>query len=190
MAVVVIIGFSCAGKSWLLQQLRARATNPNDELRQLNVLFLDSDEEIAQDFENDTRRIFIDQVSGLNRDTALSTVITRETRFLTREHVDPAVIALGPGALNRDGIGNFLARPNTFIVRITIADGVANSRLLRRHNEGPADIVDHVNYGSWDFRNLYNLMGPGIFSIKSLGNEKMRLNEETMVSAVGPTRYW
>lgn len=151
MGVVVLIGFSCTGKSTMVNDLREDA-NFN------GVEFVDTDQLIAAEAGGNIFRVFLNRVEGDNRRPALDFIEAQENAFLSDFSPQAnCVIAAGPSIPNRTLFGNFISRTNATCIWLSISGQTAAARLVARQeriaNDNP-EMATNPNFGSWNFPHL------------------------------------
>jgi shikimate kinase len=149
---VVLVGFSCSGKSSLIDEVREW----DDD-----VELLDSDKEVAKgyvakgyDNEGHIFQMFLD----LDRLDALNVIKRREREFLDQlptTTTKPRLIAAGPALPSRDPEWtNFKERVGPSFIYLEITPQQALERLRKRRERHqatlPDDVVNHERFGSWD----------------------------------------
>lgn len=165
MGIVVLIGFSCAGKSSLLEPLRNYISEKGLKL----PLEFDTDAKITeQDYpDGGIYSVFLDKSIGKDTDPAMQYIIRREHEVL-RELLDiqgPAIIAAGPLILQRKpDWSNFLAKHKPTVVWLQLnpkrtVEGLKHREGRYRtmpYNGKPAE--EHPSFGCWnqDILNKYD----------------------------------
>lgn len=178
MGIVVLIGFSCAGKSSLLEPLR----NYIDEKRLKRPLEVDTDKEITKhDYpEGGIYSVFLDKSFGNETDAAMQYIIRREHEVLKEllEIQGPAIVAAGPLILQRKpDWANFLAKqkPTVFWLQLSpkrTVEGLKHREGRYRtmpHNGKPAE--EHPSFGCWN-KDILNKYDEASQTWKSMAEEE------------------
>ncbi len=157
MGVVVLIGFSCAGKSRILAPLKEQL---NKEGRELPLL-IDTDEKITEhDYpDGGIYSVFLDRTVADNTQPAMDYIVQREKEVLTEllTITPPAIVAAGPLILQRQPEwSQFLAKHKAKIIwlRLNPKRTVAGLKdregryQKRLHNGKPSS--EHSSFGCWN----------------------------------------
>ena len=145
MATVVLIGFSTAGKSTILQHFK-------DVLGTL-VEVVDSDKKISEDYGGHIYLLYNELVKGKDRNEALNYIRCKENEILRKIKPDknPRLIAFGPLVPAREEWVQFLERvqPVAFYIELSVWE--VREGLRGRHNRHVADGLKSLPaFGSWD----------------------------------------
>ena len=150
MPTIVLVGFSCSGKSKIAELARKRWGS--------EVTTLDSDDWVASKHQDN---ILGKHIYGLflklGRDEALAEIERLERRFLDlQEPTDDAVlIAAGPWMVipeRNPELAAFRTRVSPSFVYLEVTPDVALRRLVgrRRKQEKKERVASHANFRSWD----------------------------------------
>lgn len=142
--MVVLVGFSTAGKSSIVRDAISRWEGLNT---------LDSDQEIARGYSAGGVAHVFAIYSQLGRENALKEISQRENHFLSRlgKATEPLLVAAGPGTVIRDQWAPFVERVSPTIVFIRQTAEQAYSGLRKRraeHKSSPVGYAPH--FGCWD----------------------------------------
>jgi shikimate kinase len=165
MGVVVLIGFSCAGKSRILEPLREHLASKSLPM----PAEVDTDEKITEhDYpDGGIYSIFLDKAVADNTQPAMEYIVRREKEVLT-ELMDikpPAIVAAGPLILQRQPEwGEFLAKHKPRIVWLRLNPGRTVAGLKDREGRYREKLfngkaaAEHPSFGGWnkDILNTYD----------------------------------
>jgi shikimate kinase len=165
MGVVVLIGFSCAGKSRILEPLREHISNKGFKL----PLEIDTDAKITeQDYpDGGIYSVFLDKSVADNTQPAIDYIIRREKEVLAEllGMETPAIVAAGPLILQRQPEwGRFLAKhkPKIIWLRLnptrTVAGLKDREARYRERSFNGLPAAEHPGFGCWnkDILNTYD----------------------------------
>lgn len=144
---VILLGFSTAGKSTVLERFQNAYT-----AEQLNTV--DTDKRVGAAFGGNIFKIFQQEgnVSGDDTTEALRLIKLRENEILLSliDERSPCLIAAGPALPSRENFPLFLQSGAECILLNTTAEVVYDG-LVRRHEKHVADGLDRdPNFGCWD----------------------------------------
>lgn len=175
MGVVVIVGFSCTGKSTLVKKLQ-------DDSDCIDIEFVDTDYEIAKNAGGHIYNLFIER----GHQGAIEFVNDQEKQFLT--DFTPSrkcVIAAGPLIPRRAEFGDFLTRVNGTCIWLTIRAEEAAERLVARQErigkENP-QLLSHPNFGSWNWPHLTERNEETLFYSLIADKEKRTTNTNLVIA--------
>jgi shikimate kinase len=143
MPTVVLLGFSCSGKSTVVEQTTKKQLN--------TVESKDSDEWVAEPYGGHIYDIFF----GLGRQEALRVIERREREFLLSftPSTTRCLIAAGPAVPSRDPEWqSFVARvqPEFLYLELTPDEALTRLRKRRRHHSEDPRLANQLGFGSWD----------------------------------------
>jgi shikimate kinase len=145
MATVVLVGFSCAGKSTILR--RAKDEWPE-------VICWDTDEQLALDhLGTDGRPHIFQMFVDLGRARALQKVDGLERDFLDRQNetTAPTLIAAGPFIPTRQpSFNNFVRRVRPSFIYLSQTPELVVAGLRARRERHVAELAGLPNVGPWD----------------------------------------
>jgi shikimate kinase len=145
--VVILVGFSTAGKSSILKEIQKR----NGEYK-----YVDTDSEISRAHEGHIYNVFLDkwdENDPINRQKALSFIAAREDEILndlTLPAEKPTLIAAGPFLHIRSKWVSFTEVTHPDIFHISITPESVYEGLLKRHGDHKKIIGDRRGFGCWD----------------------------------------
>jgi shikimate kinase len=151
MAVLVLIGFSCTGKSTTADRIIHTAGFEH-------VQKADTDEHIAHPYEG-IFDVYMQLSEGLDRREADKHIMNGEIGFLQNfEPEEHSIIAAGPIIPRREPhFSEFLKRTNAKCISLSISGKTATTRLLNRQTdlatERP-DLAVKANFGCWNWPHL------------------------------------
>jgi shikimate kinase len=146
MSTVVLLGFSTAGKSTILSDF---------ETKYPQLQTIDTDQRIARDHRGHIYQVYLDLVSGSDRQPALDYIDEKERVILKSIQVSagPRLIAAGPFLpLRNPEWDDFLGRVHPLCLHLDLDPSDVYDGLISRRCEHLKDqaIVNHPAAGSWD----------------------------------------
>ncbi|MDR3615545.1 MAG: hypothetical protein P4L53_18440 [Candidatus Obscuribacterales bacterium] len=178
MGVAVLIGFSCAGKSWILEPLKEHISNKGFKL----PLEVDTDAKITEhDYpDGGIYSVFLDKSVADNTQPAIDYIVQREKEVLSEllDMVTPAIVAAGPLILQRQPEwGSFLAKhkPKIFWLHLNPTRTIARLKdRENRYRERPfkgMPASEHSGFGCWN-KDILNVYDPTEKSWSPMPDEK------------------
>lgn len=152
MRVVVLIGFSCTGKSTAVKKLQ-------EDRAFEHVKFVDTDKLIAHEYDNHIYKLFLSLVIGEDRSAADRYITAQEESFLRDFKPEgTTIIAAGPILPTRRPLfDEFVKRTDAKCLWLSITPKMAAERLVKRQSElaeREPEAAQHANFGSWNVPHL------------------------------------
>lgn len=145
MGVVVIVGFSCTGKSTMLRNFEE---DPDCKSIQLE----DTDKRISQSAGGNIYKIFLQNTKS----EADKIIAEQELDFLAKfePREEGCIIAAGPILPTRvEAFDAFVKRTDARCIWLSISAAYAEEQLVARQNRiaaEDAELAKHENFGSWN----------------------------------------
>lgn len=141
---VVLVGFSCSGKSTVGEEIEKKFLT--------NIDILDSDKMISAKYGSDIAEIFLNH----EREDAVALIEGEERKILDEIHPkgNPCLVVAGPNLVLRDPQWeDFLARNNPVVFYLQVSPKMCYDRLKGRHDTYVKKYANHPRrdrIGSWN----------------------------------------
>ncbi|MCG9880034.1 MAG: hypothetical protein MH472_05495 [Bacteroidia bacterium] len=139
--IVILIGFSTAGKSHYLRKIC--------EINPFPIYFLDSDKFVSKDYGGHIYNIFLE----LGREDAIKYIEKKEEECIMHlsEIRVPTLVAAGPFLLIRNGWDKYFSnyRPQILYLKKPL-ENIFKDLWIRKENQKRTLDINNPNFGSWD----------------------------------------